>query len=580
MLKTVFGLLGLNKGDVYVDDDKPSQGQISQVKKSQIKKGQVSQVSKTLADTYRDSLSQSAAVKLTQGAIAIEDIDLVVEAAYKQVFGNTRLMESERLGVAESQLRDGNLTVKEFVRCLAKSDRYQALFWDKYPNVTVIELNFKHLLGRAPESYAEISEHIQILATGGFEAEINSYLDSDEYSQTFGDDCVPYLRGYDTRVGGSTVGFMHAFPLFGTASSSATSITSNGTPKLQTNLVRGLSSQIPAISVRPEPASIVSPAAFKPVSATTPTPADSKKSKKSRGQAAASVASNGRVPLDPASFRPPAPGQVIDGQVQIWSDPLDKAKLLSERYRDSLAGSSIVEFVKDSASVENADLVIEAAYKQVFGNAHLMESERLREAESQMREGQITVSDFIRKLALSDLYRAWFWEKYPNVTAIELNFQHLLGRPPRSYEELSEHIQIIAEGGFEAEIDSYLDSDEYYQAFGDYQVPYPRGYETQVGGNSIGFTYAFPLLGAACSSDKSNFGKAGPKLQTSLIRKTAKNLPPLRPIPESFPEELTVGPEPRIPKEIRDIAYDLWQKVERSPTRREVLLGNVRFPTD
>ncbi|MEM9009246.1 MAG: hypothetical protein AAGE59_37815, partial [Cyanobacteria bacterium P01_F01_bin.86] len=107
-----------------------------------------------------------------------------------------------------------------------------------------------------------------------------------------------------------------------------------------------------------------------------------------------------------------------------------------------------------------------------------------------------------------------------------------------------------------------LDSDEYFQTFGNYQVPYPRGYDTQVGGNPVGFTHSFSLLGAACSSDKSNFGNASPKLQRSLSRKTASSLPPLRPIPDSFPEELTVGPEPRIPKEIRDIAFDLWKKVE------------------
>ena len=42
-------------------------------------------------------------------------------------------------------------------------------------------------------------------------------------------------------------------------------------------------------------------------------------------------------------------------------------------------------------AIEQADLVITATYKKVFGNTHLMESERFIEAESQLRSGQITV---------------------------------------------------------------------------------------------------------------------------------------------------------------------------------------------
>ncbi|MEM9485263.1 MAG: phycobilisome rod-core linker polypeptide [Cyanobacteria bacterium P01_F01_bin.116] len=39
---------------------------------------------------------------------------------------------------------------------------------------------FKHLLGRSPDSAAEIAEHIQILVKQGFDAEVDSYLNSNE----------------------------------------------------------------------------------------------------------------------------------------------------------------------------------------------------------------------------------------------------------------------------------------------------------------------------------------------------------------------------------------------------------------
>lgn len=53
--------------------------------------------------------------------------------------------------------------------------------------------------------------------------------------------------------------------------------------------------------------------------------------------------------------------------------------------------------------------VIHAAYRQVFGNDHLMQSERLTSAESLLRQGDITVRDFVRILAQSELYRQKFF---------------------------------------------------------------------------------------------------------------------------------------------------------------------------
>ena len=87
-----------------------------------------------------------------------------------------------------------------------------------------------------------------------------------------------------------------------------------------------------------------------------------------------------------------------------------------------------------------------------------MESQKLLRAESKLQGGQLTLKDFIRELAKSDLYRSLFFEKCSNIRAIELNFKHLLGRAPDSGQEVSQHIAILAEGGWEAEIDSYFDS--------------------------------------------------------------------------------------------------------------------------
>ncbi len=108
------------------------------------------------------------------------EIEIVIRGVYRQVLGNAHLMESERLTAPESLLKQRDISVREFVRQVAKSELYRSRFFDNCPRYRFIELNFKHLLGRAPESYEEMTEHSQLLDRGGFEAEIDSYLDSSE----------------------------------------------------------------------------------------------------------------------------------------------------------------------------------------------------------------------------------------------------------------------------------------------------------------------------------------------------------------------------------------------------------------
>ena len=117
-----------------------------------------------------------------------------IRATYRQVMGNPHLMEFERAMSAESKFAEGYFSTRELVRAIALSPEYNRRFFETNAPYRFVELNFKHLLGRAPSSQAEVSEHIQILANQGYEAEINSYLDSAEYQSTFGEDTVPYAR--------------------------------------------------------------------------------------------------------------------------------------------------------------------------------------------------------------------------------------------------------------------------------------------------------------------------------------------------------------------------------------------------
>jgi phycoerythrin-associated linker protein len=178
-----------------------------------------------------------------------EDLETIIKAVYRQVLGNAYVMESERLTVAESQFKRGELTVRDLVRQVAKSDLYRSRFFDSCARYRAIELNFRHLLGRSPLDLEEMRGKSTILDTQGFEAEIDSYLDSDEYQNTFGDDIVPYIRGYKTEACQSMVQFTHTFELVRGASSSS----------LKGNLA-GKSPRLNSLVIQGTPTAVISPA--------------------------------------------------------------------------------------------------------------------------------------------------------------------------------------------------------------------------------------------------------------------------------------------------------------------------------
>lgn len=143
-----------------------------------------------------------------------EDAQIAIRAVYRQVLGNDYIMSSERLTSLESLLCNRSITVKDFVRAVAKSELYKTKFLYGNFQTRVIELNFKHLLGRAPYDEAEVIQHLDIYQNQGFEADIDTYIDSDEYDENFGENIVPYFRGFSTQTQQKTVGFTRMFQLY------------------------------------------------------------------------------------------------------------------------------------------------------------------------------------------------------------------------------------------------------------------------------------------------------------------------------------------------------------------------------
>ena len=141
------------------------------------------------------------------------DLQGVIRAVYKQVLGNAHLMDGEGLTSAESFLRNGDISVRQFVHAVGQSDLYRQKFFEASSQYRFIELNFKHFLGRAPQSQAEIAEHVLIYNAHGYEAEIASYVESDEYGANFGEAVVPYVRTTQTQTGMKNVTFNRSFAL-------------------------------------------------------------------------------------------------------------------------------------------------------------------------------------------------------------------------------------------------------------------------------------------------------------------------------------------------------------------------------
>lgn len=190
------------------------------------------------------ALGDASPVELRQNW-SPEDAKVVIRAVYRQVLGNDYIMQSERLTSLESLLINGQLSVRDFVRAVAKSDLYKNKFLFSNFHTRVIELNFKHLLGRAPYDESEVIEHLDRYQTQGFEADIDSYIDSPEYDRYFGDAIVPYYRDLVTNGAGQrTVGFTRLFRLYRGYANSDRSQLAGASSRLATDLARNSASAI------------------------------------------------------------------------------------------------------------------------------------------------------------------------------------------------------------------------------------------------------------------------------------------------------------------------------------------------
>ncbi|MDB9372886.1 phycobilisome rod-core linker polypeptide [Nodularia sphaerocarpa] len=406
-----------------------------------------------LPQIYSVAAERRPKFAMKPGLSASEKIE-VVKAAYRQLFERD-ITRAYSLSISdlESKVKNGDISMKEFVRRLAKSPLYQKQFYQPFINSRVIELAFRHILGRGPSSREEVQKYFAIISNGGLPALVDALVDSNEYGDYFGEETVPYIRGLGQEAqecrnwGPQQDLFKFSAPF-------------RKVPQFITTFAaydRPLPDQHPYGSGN-DPLEIQFGAIFpketrNPSSSPAPFGKDTRRILIHQGPGINNQLSNPKA-------RGEFPGSLGPKVFRLDQVP-------STLSRKGGKGVS----VKFSESSTQA--VIRAIYLQVFGR-DVYEGQRLKVAEIKLENGEITVREFVRILAKSDLFRKMYWTSLYVCKAIEYIHRRLLGRPTYGRQENNKYFDIASKKGFYAVVDAILDTPEYSEAFGEDTVPYER----------------------------------------------------------------------------------------------------------
>ncbi len=122
------------------------------------------------------------------------DIQSIIWASYRQVFSEHEILRFNRQGSLESQLKNGSLSVRDFIRGLAKSEAFYRLVVSVNNNYRLVDITLKRLLGRSAYNKEEEIAWSIVIGTKGFSGFVDALVNSEEYTVNFGENTVPYQR--------------------------------------------------------------------------------------------------------------------------------------------------------------------------------------------------------------------------------------------------------------------------------------------------------------------------------------------------------------------------------------------------
>jgi phycobilisome rod-core linker protein len=127
---------------------------------------------------------------------------------------------------------------------------------------------------------------------------------------------------------------------------------------------------------------------------------------------------------------------------------------------------------KGPVSAATLDEQIEQAYRQIY--FHAFKVDREPALESRLRNGQISVREFVRGLLHSNKFRDDFYRCNSNYRMVDQTVGRVLGRPVHGQQERIALSILLAQKGVGGLADHLLDSQEYRDAFGDDTIPHQR----------------------------------------------------------------------------------------------------------
>jgi len=130
----------------------------------------------------------------TENLLSGSAMDELIWAAYRQIFSEHQLLKRNRQIVLESQLRSGQLTVRDFIAGLATSDPFIGYNYGPNNNYRFVEICVQRILGRDVYNEKEKIAWSIVVVNKGSKGFIEALVNSEEYMTTFGYDIVPYQR--------------------------------------------------------------------------------------------------------------------------------------------------------------------------------------------------------------------------------------------------------------------------------------------------------------------------------------------------------------------------------------------------
>ncbi|MEO0768504.1 MAG: phycobilisome rod-core linker polypeptide, partial [Cyanobacteria bacterium J06649_4] len=398
----------------------------------------------SLPASYEDSASAMPRWTMKCDLPDIEK-EAVIKAAYRQVFErDISKLYGEKLTELVSQVKEGRRSMASFIQQLGKSRLYRQLYYEPYTISRAIELACRHFLGRGLSCIDEFQQYFERIATEGFPDLIDTLVGSQEYSDYFGEETVPYIRGLGQEAqacrnwGPQLDLFKYSAPV-------------RKVPQFVTTFAgyrQPLPNQHP-YGVGNDPLEIQFGAIF---------PEETKAPK-----------------AQPTHFSEDSRRILINTQLKhraLSGIKHDQRSVVHQVNSPGAHQKKIGSLSIDSTQ-HSIDAIILAAYRQVFG-CEVLTSQHHTVAETQLKGARITVREFVRQLSKSQTFRRAYWESLYVTKATEVIHRRLLGRPTYGRRETNKYYDICGQRGFYALVDAIIDNHEYLEMFGENTVPYER----------------------------------------------------------------------------------------------------------